>query len=331
MREIDFVITWVDMNDPAWQKSFSQYSDKIDNSVNELSEARFRDYGLLRYWFRGVEKFAPWVRYIHFVTCGQKPAWLDVNHPKLKIVNHEDYIPQQYLPVFNSNLIEIYMHNIPELSEQFVYFNDDVFVVDNVPKTRFFRDGLPNDIAAFRTNFGISQFEKMLKNNLRLINKHFDKQEVLNKDYAKWFDTSYGKKGRMTRIFRYGKNFLTLRTPHNAQPFLRRTFIDLWDKCGEELREMSTHRFRSDDDYTPELIRTWQICNSDFNSYNTYQDTKMFPLLIKSKKAIKAVCEQHYSLVCLNDNVHIRDYQAVMDGLKSSFEFILPEKSSFEL
>ena len=31
---------------------------------------RYRDWDLLRYWFRGVERFAPWVRRIHFVTWG---------------------------------------------------------------------------------------------------------------------------------------------------------------------------------------------------------------------------------------------------------------------
>jgi len=53
--------------------------------------------------------------------------------------------------------------------------------------------------------------------------------------------------------------------------------------------------------------------------------------MIKSKKAIKAVREQSYSLVCLNDNVHIRNYKQTMDNLKESFEAILPEKSDFEL
>jgi len=93
---------------------------------------------------------------------------------------------------------------------------------------------------------------------------------------------------------------------------------------------MSHHRFRSNDDYTPELFKTWQICSSNFIPYNTYKDSKMFPLMIKSKKAIKAVREQTYSLVCLNDNVHIRNYQQTMENIKSSFEAILPDKSSFE-
>ncbi|OJV34972.1 MAG: hypothetical protein BGO29_09740 [Bacteroidales bacterium 36-12] len=331
MADIDFVITWVDMNDPSWKKSFAKYSGKIDNTKNEVSEARFRDYGLLKYWFRGVEKFAPWVRNIHFVTCGQQPDWLNINHPKLKMVNHENFIPNEFLPVFNSNVIEIYLYKIPDLANQFVYFNDDVFIIRDTPETRFFKNNLPNDIAAFRTNYGLSQFEKMLKNNIRLINKHFNKDEVFERDYDKWLNPSYGKKAKLTRLLRNYDKFVTLRTPHNAQPYLKKTFEDIWSKCGNELKDMSTHRFRSNNDYTPELFRTWQICNSDFNPYNTYQDTKMFPLLIKSAKAIKAVREQSYSLVCLNDNVHIRNYNKVLGELKASFDSILPDKSDFEL
>ena len=94
---------------------------------------------------------------------------------------------------------------------------------------------------------------------------------------------------------------------------------------------MSHHLFRSNDDYTPELFRTWQICSSNFVPFNSYEDAKMFPLMIKSRKAIKAVREQTYSLVCLNDNVHIRNYEQTMEKIKSSFEAILPEKSSFEI
>ncbi|MDA7777985.1 Stealth CR1 domain-containing protein [Flavobacteriaceae bacterium] len=329
--EIDFVVTWVDMDDPKWKEEFNRYCGKIDNSVNELSEARFRDHGFLKYWFRGVDTFAPWVRKIHFVTSGQHPVWLNTDHPKLNLVQHKDYIPEHYLPVFNSNLIEIYLHKIPDLSNQFVYFNDDFFIINHLSPKRFFEDGLPKDIAAFRTNTGISQFEKMLKNNIRLINKHFDKKEVFKKDAWKWHDPSYGSRGRLNYWLRPYNKFITLRTPHNAQPFLKSTFEEVWKHCNEELEEMGQHRFRNNNDYTPELFRTWQICCSNFLPYNTYKDTKMFSLLIKSKKAIRAVREQSYSLVCLNDNIHIRNYQQTMEQLKQSFEMILPERSSYEL
>lgn len=329
--KIDFVVTWVDMDDPRWKKEFAQYSGKIDNSKNEVSEARFRDYGLLKYWFRGIEIFAPWVNKIHFVTCGQKPEWLNVDNPKLNMVDHKDFIPEEYLPVFNSNLIEIYMHRIPGLSEHFVYFNDDFFVINDVTEDRFFQNGLPCDIAAFRTNTGLSQYERMLKNNIRLINRFFDKKEVMKRDHDKWFAPFYGKRKRLNHLLKHYNKFITLRTPHNAQPFLKSTFEEVWAHCEKELIDMSSHRFRSDDDYTPELFRTWQICTSNFTPYNTYQDTKMFPLVLKSEKAIKAIRDQSYRLICINDNVHVKDYDKTLGRIKESFHSILPQKSSFEL
>ena len=329
--EIDFVVTWVDMDDPNWKADFAKYSDKIDNTKNEVSEARFRDHGFLKYWFRGVEKFAPWVRKVHFVTCDQKPGWLNASHPKLQLVNHTDYIPEKFLPVFNSSLIEIYLHKIPDLADQFVYFNDDFFIINHLPKERFFRDGLPNDIAAFRYNSGLGLWAKCLKNNIRVINERFNKREVLKRDHDKWFHPPYGKKSRLTRLLKpYGK-FVTLITPHNAQPYLKSTFKEVWEYAGDRLTAVSENRFRSPDDYTQELFRTWQICRSQFNPYNTYQDTKMFPLLLRSKQAIKALYDQSYKLVCLNDNQHIRDYERVMTEIEQAFETILPEKSTFEI
>lgn len=328
--EIDFVITWVDMNDPEWKAEFARYSQRQDNEKNSVSEARFRDYGFLRYWFRAVEKFAPWVRKIHFVTSGQKPEWLDESNPKINLVSHRDFIPQEFLPTYNSVVIERYMHLIPGLSERFVYFNDDFYITDHITPERFFRNGLPCDIAVFQYNPSWSQWYVRIKNNIRLINKHFDKRKVMAKFSDKWFAPCYGSKARMNRLLRpYGK-FITLRTPHNAQPYLRSTFEEVWGAEGEELTRTSANRFRAVTDYTPELFRTWQICRGWFEPYNTYSDTKMFPLMIKSDKAIDAIEHQRYKLICLNDNVHIRNYEQVMSRIASAFESILPEKSSFE-
>ncbi len=329
--EIDFVITWVDMDDPKWKKAFAECSGKIDNSHNSFSEARFRDYGFLKYWFRAVEKFAPWVRKIHFVTCGQKPEWLDENNPKLHLANHEDFIPKQFLPSFNSTSIEMHMHKIPGLAEHFVYFNDDFYITNTIEKERFFKNGLPCDIAAFQYHPGISQWEKRIKNNIRLINKHFDKKEVVSRYHDKWYNKIYGKKARLNYILKYYPKFITLRTPHNAQPYLKSTFENVWAVAEKELLASAAHRFRTTEDLTPELFRAWQICEGNFEPYNTYSDTKMFPLLVRPKQAIAAVENQSYKLVCLNDNVHIRNYTQVMVNLKNAFDSILPEKSTFEI
>lgn len=328
--DIDFVITWVDMNDPKWQADFSKYSGRKENTKNGVSEARFRDNGFLRYWFRGVEKFAPWVRRIHFVTSGQKPEWLDESNPKINLVNHKDYIPEEFLPTYNSVVIERYIHRIPGLADHFVYFNDDFYIINTITPARFFRNGMPCDIAAFLYNPSWSQWYKRIKNNLKIINRHFDKREVMRRDRDKWFHKSYGSKARWNYLLKpYGK-FITLRTPHNAQPYLKSTFEEVWAVAGMELTETSANRFRALNDLTPELFRTWQICRGNFEPYNTYSDTKMFPLMVRPRQAVRAIYNQSYSLICLNDNVHIRNYDRVMADIRAAFESILPEKSGFE-
>ena len=147
----------------------------------------------------------------------------------------------------------------------------------------------------------------------------------------KWFDKSYGIKARWNYILYFYDKFITLRTPHNAQPYLKSTFNEVWAAAEKELTETSVNKFRALTDYTPELFRTWQICRGNFVPYNTYKDTKMFPLMVRPKQAVKAIYRQSYTLICLNDNVHIRNYDLVIDNIKNAFQHILPEKSSFEL
>lgn len=121
---IDFVITWVDGDDPQWINKF-EYFSKLSEGDKRM--VRYRNWDLLRYWFRGVEKYTPWVRYVFFVTEGHIPSWLNIKYTKLKIIKHSDFIPSEDLPLFNSRAIEVNLHRIPGLSEQFVYFNDDFF------------------------------------------------------------------------------------------------------------------------------------------------------------------------------------------------------------
>lgn len=329
--DIDFVVTWVNMDDPEWKKEFDIYSEKPDNEKNGVSVARFRDYGFLRYWFRGVEKFAPWVRKIHFICSGNPPEWLDLSNPKLHIVRHKDFIPTQFLPTFNSVVIERYMYRIEGLAEHFVYFNDDFYIIRPIPVERFFLNGLPRDIAAFQYNPSWSQYYVRIKNNIRIINRFFDKKAVMKDNHDKWFDKNYGFKVLWNYLLLPYDKFITLRVPHNAQPYLKSTFDEVWEAAENELTETSANRFRKVTDYTPELFRTWQICRGNFQPYNTYQDTKMFPLMVRPKQAAEAIRNQSYALVCLNDNVHIRNYDQVMSSIKDAFESIIPEKSRFEL
>ena len=100
----------------------------IDNSDSDFSSNRFADNSELKFSLRSVDKFVPWVRKIFIVTNGQIPNWLDLNHPRIKLVTHQEiFTNQSHLPTFSSPAIESHIHRIPGLSKKFIYMNDDVF------------------------------------------------------------------------------------------------------------------------------------------------------------------------------------------------------------
>lgn len=81
----------------------------------------------MRYSLRSIEAFAPWVRHVYIVTNGQIPHWINLAHPKLTIVTHEEiFVNKSHLPTFSSPSIETHLHRIPGLSDRFIYLNDDV-------------------------------------------------------------------------------------------------------------------------------------------------------------------------------------------------------------
>lgn len=96
---IDFVVTWVDGNDPNWQKERAETLGLEEINSNGNGTCRYRDWMSFKYWFRAVEKFAPWVRYVHLVTWGHVPQWLNQQCSKLRIVNHKDYMPEKFLAI----------------------------------------------------------------------------------------------------------------------------------------------------------------------------------------------------------------------------------------
>ena len=192
MEKIDFVILWVDSNDPIWQNEFRSYL-RQSQCTDDIRNIRYRNWDNLRYWFRGVEKFAPWVNKVHFITCGQIPDWLNIKAPKLHFVKHSDYIPEEYLPTFSTNSIQLNLHRIEGLSEHFVLFDDDMFLIDKVKPERFFRKGLPCDKAALNALSPV-QFMHLVYNNMCIINSSFRKYEVLRKNIWKWISPQAGNK-----------------------------------------------------------------------------------------------------------------------------------------
>lgn len=106
------------------------------------TDMRLRNNNELKYSLRSVIKYAPWINRIYIVMNPPKkiPSWFNDRYKEIiTIVDHNDIYPSdRYLPTTNSNSIETVLHNIPELSEHFIYFNDDMFLGNYINYTDFF-------------------------------------------------------------------------------------------------------------------------------------------------------------------------------------------------
>lgn len=331
-EKIDFVITWVDDSDSKWREEFEYYSAK-EGRYKNTKACRYRDWGTLRYWFRGVEKFAPWVNKIYFVTYGHLPQWLNTDNPKLVIVKHEDFIPHEYLPTFNSFTIEFHLHKLKGLSERFVHFCDDMFIIDYVSPDRFFRNGIPCDKAVLsvlnnhRGMYGSSVF---LANDL--INTYFNKKSAIRNNLFKWYNPLTPRIALHNFIFHRYSLFPGFYSHHLPQGFLKKTYYDVWDKCEKDIVRTCQNRFRSYGDICRWLIRFWQLASGDFVPYNVNKDGKVFYLSDKSiADSVECIRHQKKIVICLNDGEHVTHFEDNKEKLLKAFMQILPEKSSFEL
>ena len=330
-NDIDIVVTWVDGSDPAWLAEREKYAE---NKANR-NPTRYRDWGLMRYWFRSVERFAPWVRKIHFVTWGHLPDWLDVSNPKLHIVRHSDFIPAEYLPTFNSHTIELNLHRIEGLAERFLYLNDDCFINRPVSPEFFFRGGLPCDTFALRVIHFFTRSNAMIyANNLRVINDHFSAREAFRHNWRRFLNPANGLKRTCRTLILYGlyPGFFTgFFHWHVTFAFLKSTFNSVWEKAFDDLDATCRCRFRQSTNVGPTLLEDWQLVQGRFVPRRT-KDGQVFQLVDANvDEACAAIRKQRYAVVCVNDTSVLKDVEGASAKVRSAFQSLLPEKSSFEL
>ncbi len=331
---IDFVVTWVDGSDEDWineKKLYQSFSDRNNG------EERYRDWGLLRYWFRGIEKYAPWVNNIFFITWGHLPSWIDVTNPKLKIVNHSDFIPSKYLPTFNSNTIELNIHRIEGLSEHFVLFNDDMFLIGQTTRDSFFYKGRPRAVAV-HVPCRVGKHERYYTqiNNVSVINDHFKQRESVMKHFGKWFNPSYGVQLFSTLCMLPFPAFYGFLQLHLATSYTKSTFYEVWNEEEALLDSVCMHKFREADDLSHWLMESWQIVTGNFaprsvhfgksfiaNPSNLEGFYKGIPSYLAAKKG---------KMICINDSaLDSQDLNNVSRFVAQNFQNIFPEKSSFEI
>lgn len=322
--KIDFVILWVDGNDTKWQKERNKYTQ----NEKEKSVVRFRDWDLLKYWFRGVEKYASWVNNIYFITYGHVPNWLNLNAKNLKIINHENFISKQYLPTFNSNAIELNLGNIKELSNKFVLFNDDVYLFNEVEQNDFFLGNkvkdifLENPIVATSDPYNYTQY-----NNMSLINSMFDKKNYI-KD-KKYYNFKYGIRSVASIIESKHEKFVGFYNQHITQPYLKKYFNLMWKENFKDCDDTCNSKFRNSNNISHYAIRYMQMLNGDFEP-RKFNFGRSFELSHNNTELYNQFEKSNYKVICINDSDQSIDFYKTRKELIDLFEKKFPDKSQYE-
>ncbi|HET7268101.1 MAG TPA: Stealth CR1 domain-containing protein [Oleiagrimonas sp.] len=326
---IDFVVPWVDGSDPEWHEARSAYQSDAGIDADDR-DFRYRDWGIFKYWFRSVETYAPWVNRIHLVTSGHVPSWLDRKHPKLHLVKHEDYIPQKYLPTFSSHTIELNMHRIHGLSRKFVYFNDDIFLSNNVSPDLYFRGDLPTDAAIMNALNG-SGFSLILMNDIRIVNRMFSKRKAIRDSPRRWFTFKYGAQGIRNLLLLPWQLHTGFSSLHMPNSYLKSTLERVWEAAPDELDATCRRRFRSDHDVNQYLFRYWQLAVNGFHPVAKQRHGAMIKLGIDPvSDVLRGIRHSHKPHLCLNDHAETID-DVDMDRIRAEMETRYPTKSRFEI
>ncbi|WP_316314450.1 stealth family protein [Clavibacter michiganensis] len=222
--DIDMVFSWVDGNDPEFQKRRAERMKDVVVGEGDDSEARFRQIDELKYALRSVYLFAPWVRRIFIVTDSPKPSWL-ADHPAVTFVRSEEFFTDPAaLPTHNSQAVESQLQHIPGLSEHFLYSNDDMFFGRPVQPGMFFSPGGITKFIEASTRIGLgdndsdrSGFENSARVNRRLLMDRF---------------------GRL----------ITRHLEHAATPLRKSVLLELEQEFAEDFHRTQLSRFRSSTD-----------------------------------------------------------------------------------
>lgn len=334
-NKVDIVIPWVDGGDPKWQKKSAPYIKKglADATAEDknVDDRRYRDWDILRYTFRSIEKYFAWVNKVYLVTDNQCPQWLDASYSKVEVIDHKQIIDEKYLPLFNSSAILLNLYKIPNLSEEFILINDDMIFTSPIKEDTYFKNGLPKDFMVENALTASIDFFKNLFNSMQLINSTFNKREFIKKNPGKYFSPHYGIENFRTLLSSPYQYYTGFQSIHCAQPYLKSAFKEVWKLYPERLQQTCTHKTRDERDVTEWLVRYYQLASGKFVPDKVHKG-KYFNL--GDANALKEIEEilkkKKFYSICLNDD-NVTDFQNTLTEITRILSTEFPKKSKFEI
>ena len=325
--EIDLVVPYVDSSDVAWQELFNKYNPIKDEEVEAVNaKNRFRGQGdFFRFFFRGVEKYAPWVHKIHLIVQSesQVPAW--INRDVVHIVLHEQFIPKEFLPTFNSTTIEMFLWNIPGLSEKFIYANDDVFITGPILKGYLFQDYrvVTNIFNVTRLN---TIYYKQVDNSYKEIYNYLQDEVVtIGHTLRPYF------KSDMHECFKIHKDNIlksisAFREPKNFNVYLFTFDLKRKDKIvpGESIKCLTSNKIKTIISAAEKSSKT-TICIQDIDGdANIYEDKTLFEVF-KNKFPKKSKYEDPDVIGGITDE-QLKYIDTVVNKVPESMQEALKQK-----
>lgn len=173
-------------------------------------------------------------------------------------------MPEEYLPTFNSAAIELNLHRIEGLSENFVFFNDDMYLIQDVKPDDFFVNGQPRLLAVYEALVPWSSFSKVYFNNVEVLYRHFSNKKALKQSPFKFFNFKYGQLV-LKNILLFPWKITGYYNQHTPVPIKKSTLIHLWNVEEDIFVQTSKHKFRDyNTDINHYLLCYWQIESNDF-------------------------------------------------------------------
>ena len=291
---MDAVITYVDGSDPLWQEDFRTATAGTE------PVKRYRDWGTLPYLLRGIDRHLPFIENVFLVVSreSQVPDW--VNRDRVKVVLHADIMPAACLPTFNSTAIELFLHRIPGLAEQFLYFNDDFFVLREMDASAFFPGGRPA-IGFSHHLLATNLYKRQTRNADRLA------RAALSLPCRPWF----------------------LRPQHTVSPMLRSVGEELFAKAGPQLLASVTP-LRAAHNVNQYVFLDYALLSG--RGLSRRMSNRHLSLATTTPARLTAaILSPDRDTVCLNDvEMTSERFDALREAMLSAFAARFPQKSRFE-
>lgn len=307
---IDIVLPFYNDSDEKWHNVMHEYMVKENtNDRQVIGEERYRDWENAKYWFRCIDENCKWVNKVFVLVASESqiPKWLDKNNSKLRIVLHEEFIPKELLPTFNTMTIELFISRIEDLSDNYVYCNDDYFFLNPTTETMFFVDDKP----VYRSNE--SKLEKFDDGYLNSSDGTF--YSCLNNGIEFQLKT-LGNKAKW-----YSLDHIPVAHKKNFENSVLRENYDMFVKAN------SYSRFRNKNNYSNHVF----VClYRDLNPYYKFDYINSYYVTIK--KDINFNEHANCKMVCFNDTEQLssEDFEEVKNRMLEFFKNKFPKKSSFE-